>query len=104
MFKTNSINWKAVSFKDMIWIEAALNVDMEMQTKIKNYDLEVNVDIRALLKDIDDVQRIKASGKQNSVLKWSDLPSQAKNKEKAETNVELRKAFLKNLSEQFKNK
>jgi len=104
MFKTNTIDWKAVSLKDLIWIEMAFFVDMEMQAKVKSYDLEVGIDIRALLKDIDDIQRIKASGKQNTILKWSDLPSQAKNNEKVQQSVSLRKAFLKNLSDQYKNK
>ncbi len=104
MFKTSSIDWKAVSTKDIIWIEAAFYVDMEMQTKILSYSTGISVDIRALLKDIDDIQRVKSSGKASSVIKWSDLPSQAQEKTAVETNVNVRKAFLKNLSEQYKNK
>ena len=104
MFKSSSINWKAVSLKDFIWIEAAFYVDMEMQAKLKSYEMEVYVDLRALLKDLDDIQRIKLSGKKNTVLNWSDLPSQRKNRPQLENNVEMRKAFLKDLSDRYKNK
>lgn len=104
MFKTSSINWKAVSLKDFIWIETAFYVEMEMQSKIKSYEMEVYVDLRALIKDLDDIQRIKLTGNKNSVLNWNDLPSQRKNQPQLENNVEMRKAFLKDLSDRYKNK
>lgn len=92
----------------MIWIEAAFFVDQEMQAELKQHEVGISVDIRSLLKDIDDIQRLKASGgKKSSLIKWEDLPSQSKNevkKDSIENNVEIRKAFLKNLSDRYKNK
>jgi len=102
MFKSCSLDFKAASIKDLIWIEAALFVDLKMQAKLKEYEINLNADIRAILKDVDDVQRIKATGKASSVIKWSDLPSQQKNKVVDNNKVdEVRKAFLKELSNKY---
>lgn len=98
MFKTNSINFEAVSLRDLIWLETAFYVNSEIQAKLKCEELAINVDIRALLKDLDDVQRISKSGKQNAALKWSDLPSQQKNKDNQineKDDTEARKDFLR---------
>lgn len=47
-----------------------------MNTEIKKTEVEIMVDLRALIKDLDDVQRMKASGgKKSSLIKWDDLPS-----------------------------
>lgn len=103
MFKTSSINWPHLSHRDLIWIEAAFFVDEELKTKIKQYEIGVNVDIRALLKDIDDVQRLKAGSAKKDLLKWEDLPSQHDNKheEKVENNPTVRKEFLRALSKKY---
>lgn len=104
MYKTNSINWKAVSTKDLIWIEAAFLVDGETNMKIKESEMKISADLRFLMKDLDDLKRLQLSqGKKNSVLSWYDLPSMQGEK-KPEESVKLRKEFLKNLSDQFKNK
>ena len=83
--------------RDLIWLETAFYVNSEIQAKLKCEELAINVDIRALLKDLDDVQRISKSGKANSALKWSDLPSQQKNKDQsnAKDDIEARKDFLR---------
>ena len=101
MFKTNSINFEAVSLRDLIWLETAFYVNSEIQAKLKCEELAINVDIRALLKDLDDVQRISKSGKQNAALKWSDLPSQQGKEENKKSSIELRKEFLKHMSSKF---
>ena len=105
MFKTNSIDYSAVSIRDLIWLETALFLSLEMESKFKESELGISVDIRALLKDLDDVQRISKSGKASSALKWSDLPSQQKNKKENDLNdVELRKGFLKQFEKINRNK
>lgn len=105
MFKTNSVDYSAVSIRDLIWLETALSLSLEMESKFKEVELGISVDIRALLKDLDDVQRISKSGKSNSALKWSDLPSQQKNKNEMKSNdVELRKEFLKQFQKINRNK
>lgn len=97
MYKTNSVDFNAVSIRDLIWLETAFIVSMELESKLKEAELGISVDIRALLKDLDDVQRISKSGKANSALKWSDLPSQQKNKDesKDQSDIEARKDFLR---------
>ena len=105
MFKTNSVDYSAVSIRDLIWLETALSLSLEIESKFKEVELGISVDIRALLKDLDDVQRISKSGKSNSALKWSDLPSQQKNKNEMKSNdVELRKEFLKQFQKINRNK
>lgn len=104
MFKTSSINWEAVSTKDLLWIEAAFFVDGELNSKLKEAELSLNNDLRFLMKDLDDMKRLQLSqGKKSSILSWHDLPSM-RDKKKPEDNVEVRKAFLKDLSDSFKNK
>lgn len=104
MYKTSSINWNAVSIKELIWIEAAFFVDGELNAKLKEAQLSLNNDLRFLLKDLDDLKRLQLSqGKRSSVLSWYDLPSM-RDKERPENNVEIRKAFLKDISNSFKNK
>lgn len=104
MFKSSSINWSAVSTKDLIWIEAAFFVDGELNAKMKEAEINVNADLRFLLKDLDDLKRLQLSqGKKSSVLSWYDLPSM-RNEKRPEETPEIRKAFLKELSEAYKNK
>lgn len=104
MFKTSSIDWKAVSTKDLIWIEAAFLVDGEISAKVKQNQFKLTADLRFLIKDLDDIQRLKITqGKKNALLSWYDLPSMA-NQKKPETNAQVRKAFLKNLSDSYQNK
>lgn len=105
MFKTSSINWNAVSTKELIWIEAAFFVDGELNAKLKEAELSLNNDLRFLMKDLDDLKRLQLSqGKKSSLLSWYDLPSM-RNKQKPENNVEVRKAFLKDISNTYnKNK
>ena len=104
MFKTSSIDWKAVSIRDLIWIEAAFLVDGEISAKIKENQFKLTADLRFLVKDLDDIQRLKITqGKKATLLSWHDLPSMI-NQKKPETNVQVRKAFLKNLSEKYQNK
>ena len=107
MFKTNSIDWQHLSHRDLLWIEAALFVDEEIKTKVKSFEVGVSVDIRALLKDLDDIQRLKAGGNQSNLLKWEDLPSARGNeekKERVEDSPLVRKEFLRALSKKYKNK
>lgn len=104
MFKSSSINWNAVSTRELIWIEAAFFVDGELNAKLKEAELSLNNDLRFLMKDLDDLKRLELSqGKKSSVLSWYDLPSM-RDKKKPEESVEVRKAFLKDLSNSFKNK
>lgn len=86
--------------RDLIWIEAAFLVDQEVKGKLLEEELLLSADIRVLIKDIDDVQRLKSSGKKNCLINWNDLPSQRSRKEDAST----KKIFLRELSQQFKNK
>lgn len=103
MYKTASVDWSKITLSDFIWLEAAFYIDEEIKSKIKEQEVGVIADLRVLLKDIDDIQRIKASGKSNLIVKWEDLPSQQKNKKPVD-DIKVRKEFLKNLSEQYKNK
>ena len=76
----------------------------ELNSKLKEAELSLNNDLRFLMKDLDDMKRLQLSqGKKSSILSWYDLPSM-KDKKKPEDNVEVRKAFLKDLSDSFKNK
>lgn len=101
MYKTNSINWNAVSTKDLIWIEAAFLVDGELKSKIKENEFKLNNDIRFLMKDLSDLKRLELSqGKRSTLLSWYDLPSMI-NEKRPEQSVEARKAFLKNVSNTF---
>lgn len=104
MYKTNSIDWQHLSHRDLVWIEAALFVDEEIKTKIKQYEIGVNVDIRALLKDLDDVQRLKAGFKSKDLIKWEDLPSNKDKQpqQKIEDDPGIRKEFLRALSAKYK--
>jgi len=75
---TNSIpnTCLSLSIKDLIWIRAAYYVKEKMNYDEKLEHILCLTDMRALIKDIDDVQRVKSSGKTNAALKFSDLPSQ----------------------------
>jgi len=104
MFKSSSINWQAVSTKELLWIEAAFFVDGELNAKIKEAELSLTNDLRFLIKDLDDLKRLQLSqGKKSSMLSWYDLPSM-RGKKKPEDDVAIRKAFLKDLSNTYKNK
>jgi hypothetical protein len=65
---------------------------MKIDREEEKFKIDALNDMRALIKDLDDVQRIALTGKKSSLLKWSDLPSQRENA--PEMNVEVRKAFL----------
>lgn len=101
---THSVNFSGLSIEDFLWYEAAFLVYQEIESKKYKMNVEMNADMRALLKDLSDIQRLKASGgKSNSLIKWEDLPSQANIKrEKVEDDPEIRKEFLRALSAKYK--
>jgi hypothetical protein len=103
---THSINFSGITLEDFLWYEAAFLVHQEIESKKYKMNVEMNADMRALLKDLSDIQRLKASGgKTNSIIKWEDLPSQANNKkEKIEDDPNIRKEFLRAVSKKYKNK
>lgn len=103
---SNSVDFRSLSIEDFLWYEAAFLTFQEQENKKYKLNVEINADMRALLKDLSDIQRIKASGgKSNSIIKWEDLPSQANvKKEKIEEDPEIRKEFLRALSKKYKNK
>lgn len=65
---TNSIDWKAASIQDLIWIEVAFFM-MKSVEDSKFYDM------RFLLKDLADSKRIQLSHNTKSIIKPEDLPS-----------------------------
>lgn len=74
---------------------------MKIDREEDKFKIDILNDMRALIKDLDDVQRMALTGKKSSLLKWTDLPSQ---REKIpEMNAEIRKAFLQNLSKKYAN-
>lgn len=103
---THSINFSGLSIDDLLWYEAAFLVYQDIEHKKYKTNVEMNADMRVLLKDLSDIQRIKASGgKNNSIIKWEDLPSQANVKrEKIEDDPNIRKEFLRAISKKYKNK
>lgn len=103
---THSFNLSGATIEDFLWYEAAFLVYQEIESKKYKMNVEMNADMRVLLKDLSDLQRLKASGgKTNSLIKWEDLPSQANIKrEKVEEDPEIRKEFLRAVSKKFKNK
>lgn len=103
---THSINFRGISIEDLLWYEAAFLVYQEIEDKKYKINVEMNADMRVLLKDLSDIQRIKVSGgKTNSLIKWEDLPSQMNiKKEKIEDDPEVRKEFLRAISKKYKNK
>lgn len=102
-FKSNSINFDNASIRDLIWIEAVFILNGKADKEIDQWKIDAINDMRALLKDLDDVQRMSLTGKKSSILKWTDLPSQT-SKKKPEMNDEVRIAFLKNVSKRFEKK
>lgn len=102
-YKTNSINFDKASIRDLIWIEAIFLLNMKIDREEDKFKIDALNDMRALIKDLNDVQRMALTGKKSSILKWSDLPSQRDNA--PELKDEVRIEFLKNLSKRFeKNK
>ena len=103
---THSINFSGLSIDDLLWYEAAFLVYQDIENKKYKTNIEMNADMRVLLKDLSDIQRLKASGgKSNTILKWEDLPSQANVKhEKIEDDPNVRKEFLRAISKKYKNK
>lgn len=103
---THSVNFSGLSIEDFLWYEAAFLVHQEIESKKYKMNVEMNADMRVLLKDLSDIQRLKASGgKSNTLIKWEDLPSQANVKrEKVEDDPNVRKEFLRAVSKKYKNK
>ena len=101
-YKSNSINFDNASIRDLIWIEAAFILNRKVDKEEDQWKINALNDMRALLKDLDDVQRMSLTGKKSSILKWSDLPSQRK--DAPEMNDEVRIAFLKDVSKRFAKK
>ena len=102
-YKFNSINFEKASIRDLLWIEAAFILNEKIDKEVNDWKLNALNDMRALIKDLDDVQRMNLTGKKSSILKWSDLPSQRK--DTPEMNDLVRIEFLKNISKRYaKNK
>ena len=79
-YKTNSIDYSAVSIRDLIWIETAFCIDKKIEREEQKFTLDAINDLRVLIKDLDDLNRIKLTRNAKHCLKWSDLPSQSDKK------------------------